>query len=53
MAPNAIDKVRSLTLTKPAVRSATAAKRLEESLRRLGADDGTLAAVSGLARSIR
>jgi len=43
MSPANITKARAATLTRPVVRSATAAGKLAASLRRLGVDDRTVA----------
>ena len=43
MAPWKIEKARSSTLVRPVVRSAAASTRLATSLRRLGADERTVA----------
>ena len=47
MAPGNIDKARRSTVTKPVVRSAAATGKLASSLRRLGADDSTVARLTG------
>ena len=47
MAPSNIKKARSSTMSKPVVRSATATQQLALSLRRLGADDETIAKLTG------
>lgn len=51
MAPGEIDammdEARRSTVIRPVVRSATAARKLASSLRRLGADDGTVARLTG------
>lgn len=43
MAPDKIEQARRSILTKPVVRSATATRKLAQSLRRLGADNQTVA----------
>lgn len=50
MAPGNIKKARTSTVTRPVVRSATATRKLALSLRRLGADDATVAKLTGLGR---
>ncbi len=47
MAPWKIEKARSVTLVRPVVRSAVASTRLATSLRRLGADEPTVARLTG------
>ncbi|GAB2696330.1 hypothetical protein [Thalassiella azotivora] len=42
-----LTQLRSSTRTRPAVRSATSSEQLERSLRRLGADERTVALVDG------
>ena len=53
MAPGNIEKARRSALGKPVVRSAAATKKLATSLRRLGADDKTVAKLPGLAGRAR
>jgi hypothetical protein len=50
MAPDNIEKARRSTMIKPVVRSAAATGKLASSLRRLGADDKTVAKLTGQAR---
>ncbi len=47
MVPRSIDKARASTLTKPVVRSASARRKLAQSLRRLGADSQTVTQLTG------
>ncbi len=47
MAPWKLEKARSVTLVRPVVRSAAASTRLATSLRRLGADEPTVARLTG------
>ncbi|MDQ1626657.1 MAG: hypothetical protein QOI54_401 [Actinomycetota bacterium] len=47
MAPGNIEKARRSAMSKPVVRSAAATKKLATSLRRLGADDRTVAKLTG------
>jgi len=47
MAPWKIEKARSVTLVRPVVHSATASTQLARSLRRLGADEPTVARLTG------
>ena len=47
MSPGNIKKARTSTITKPAVRSITATKKLASSLRRLGADEDTVDKLTG------
>ncbi|HEX8497238.1 MAG TPA: hypothetical protein VF661_08600 [Actinomycetales bacterium] len=51
MSPSAADALRRSLLVKPVVRSADSARRLTASLRRLGADDRTVAAATVVAAS--
>ena len=47
MAPGGIEKARTSTISRPVVRSAAATGKLASSLRRLGADDATVAKLTG------
>jgi hypothetical protein len=47
MSPSNIKKARTSTMSKPVVRSATATEKLALSLRRLGADEATVAKLTG------
>lgn len=49
MTPAQRAALRSTTSVRPAVRSSEAMRRLEESLRRLGVDEGTVDVVTGRA----
>lgn len=51
MSPTAADALRRSLLVKPVVRSAEATRRLAASLRRLGADERTVAAATAGAHS--
>lgn len=50
MTPGEIDRIRRSTLTKPVVRSAAGRRKLVASLRRLGADETTVAKLTGQVR---
>lgn len=50
MSPTAAEALRRSLLVKPVVRSPKAARRLAASLRRLGADERTVAATAGAHR---
>lgn len=53
MAPGNIERARRSALSKPVVRSAAATMKLATSLRRLGADDKTVAKLTGQNGSVR
>lgn len=47
MAPAKLEKLRGATVIRPVVHSPEATRRLEASLRRLGADEATVDALTG------